>query len=68
MLIKGSVTAEDAQICVDRGMGIIVSNHGGRSLNYGEAPLEACRKSWTWCKGRVPVLIDSGFRRGTRRV
>jgi hypothetical protein len=42
MLVKGIMTAEDAKMCVDRGVnGIIVSNHGGRSMDYGPASLEA---------------------------
>jgi isopentenyl diphosphate isomerase/L-lactate dehydrogenase-like FMN-dependent dehydrogenase len=65
ILIKGVVTAEDAQLCVDRGMGIIVSNHGGRSLNYAESALENLVEVVDAVKGRVPVLVDSGFRRGS---
>ncbi len=65
VLIKGIMTAEDAQICVDRGMGIIISNHGGRSLNYGQSSFEVLPEIVDVVRGRVPVLIDSGFRRGT---
>jgi isopentenyl diphosphate isomerase/L-lactate dehydrogenase-like FMN-dependent dehydrogenase len=65
VVIKGIMTAEDAQICVDRGLGVYVSNHGGRSLDYGEAALEVLPEVVDVVRGRVPVLIDSGFRRGT---
>ncbi len=65
MLIKGIMTAEDAQICVGRDLGIIVSNHGGRSLDYGMGTLEVLPEILDVVRGRVPVLIDSGFRRGT---
>lgn len=64
VLIKGVVTAEDAQICVDRGLGIVISNHGGRSLDYGPSSLESLPEIVDVVRGRVPVLIDSGFRRG----
>jgi len=41
-----------------------VSNHGGRALDYGPATLEALPAIVDEVKGRVPVLIDSGFRTG----
>jgi 4-hydroxymandelate oxidase len=64
VLIKGIATAEDARICVERGLGIVVSNHGGRSLDYGPSSLEALPEIVDAVRGRVPVLVDSGFRRG----
>jgi isopentenyl diphosphate isomerase/L-lactate dehydrogenase-like FMN-dependent dehydrogenase len=65
MLIKGVLTAEDARLAVERGLdGIIVSNHGGRSLDYGPSTLEVLPEISEAVGGRVPVLIDSGFRRG----
>jgi isopentenyl diphosphate isomerase/L-lactate dehydrogenase-like FMN-dependent dehydrogenase len=65
LLIKGIMTAEDAQICVDRGLGIVVSNHGGRVSDYCLSTLEMLPEIVDVVRGRVPVLIDSGFRRGT---
>lgn len=65
VVIKGIMTTEDAQICVDRGLGVYVSNHGGRSLDYSESPLEVLPEIVDLVRGRVPVLVDSGFRRGT---
>jgi 4-hydroxymandelate oxidase len=66
MLIKGIVTVEDAHIALKHGIeGIIVSNHGGRALDYGPSTLEALPAMIDAVKGRVPVLIDSGFRRGS---
>lgn len=65
MLVKGILTAEDARICVERGYdGIIVSNHGGRSLDHGPSPLEVLPEIVDVVGGRIPVLTDSGFRRG----
>ena len=66
MLVKGIVTAEDAALCVERGVnGIIVSNHGGRSMDYGPATLEALPEIVAAVNGRIPIIIDSGFRRGS---
>jgi isopentenyl diphosphate isomerase/L-lactate dehydrogenase-like FMN-dependent dehydrogenase len=66
MLIKGILTAEDARMCVERGYdGIIVSNHGGRSMDYGPSTLEVLPEIVDAVNGKVPVLIDSGFRRGS---
>ena len=66
MVIKGIVTAEDASLCVERGFdGIVVSNHGGRSMDYGPSTLEVLPEIVAAVKGRIPVMIDSGFRRGS---
>ena len=66
MIIKGIVSPEDAKICVERGYdGIIVSNHGGRSMDYGPSTLEVLPEIVAAVNGRIPVLIDSGFRRGS---
>jgi 4-hydroxymandelate oxidase len=69
MVIKGIVTAEDARICVERGYdGIIVSNHGGRTLDYVPSTLEVLPEIVDAVNGRIPVLVDSGFRRGSDLV
>jgi len=66
MLAKGIVTAEDARLCLEHGLdGIYVSNHGGRSLDYEPATLEVLPEIVGAVQGRVPVLIDGGFRRGS---
>jgi 4-hydroxymandelate oxidase len=66
IVAKGVVTAEDVQLCLDHGVdAIYVSNHGGRSLDYGPATLEALPEIVDAARGRVPVLFDSGIRRGT---
>jgi 4-hydroxymandelate oxidase len=66
VIIKGIVTAEDARICVERGFnGIVVSNHGGRSMDYGPATLEALPEIVAAVNGKIPVMVDSGFRRGS---
>lgn len=65
MLVKGILTPEDARLCLEHGAdGIVVSNHGGRSLDYGQATIEVLPEIADAVAGRVPILIDSGFRRG----
>ena len=66
MLAKGILTGDGAQMCLEQGVdGIIVSNHGGRALDYGPSSLEVLEEVVDAVGGRVPVLIDSGFRRGS---
>ncbi len=66
MLAKGILTGEGARKCLDYGVeGIIVSNHGGRGIDYGPSSLEVLEEVVDAVGGRVPVLIDSGFRRGS---
>lgn len=66
MLAKGILTAEGARKCIEHGVdGIVVSNHGGRALDYGPSSLEVLAEVVDAVAGRVPVLIDSGFRRGS---
>ena len=66
MLAKGILTGDGAKKCLEHGVdGIIVSNHGGRALDYGPSSLEVLEEVVEAVAGRVPVLIDSGFRRGS---
>jgi isopentenyl diphosphate isomerase/L-lactate dehydrogenase-like FMN-dependent dehydrogenase len=66
ILLKGIVTHEDAKLAVNRGAdGIIVSNHGGRAEESARGTIESLPEVVEAVGGRVPVLIDSGFRRGT---
>jgi len=66
ILLKGIVTREDARLAVERGAdGIIVSNHGGRAEESARGTIESLPEVVEAVGGRIPVLIDSGFRRGT---
>lgn len=66
IILKGILTSEDAQLCVDSGVaGVIVSNHGGRQLDHVGATIEALPEVVQAVRGRIPVLVDGGFRRGT---
>jgi isopentenyl diphosphate isomerase/L-lactate dehydrogenase-like FMN-dependent dehydrogenase len=64
--IKGILTPEDAELCVEHGVdGIVVSNHGGRAEDSGLSTIEVLPEIARAVAGRIPILIDSGFRRGT---
>lgn len=66
IVVKGLLTPEDAVLAVDNGIdGIVVSNHGGRSEDNGSSTIEVLPEILEVVDGRIPVLIDSGFRRGT---
>ncbi|MBZ5502029.1 MAG: alpha-hydroxy-acid oxidizing protein [Acidobacteriia bacterium] len=66
LLLKGIDTREDARLCVEHGLdGILVSNHGGRATETARATLEALPEIVDEVRNRLPVLVDSGFRRGT---
>lgn len=65
LTIKGILHPEDAKRAKDHGAdAIIVSNHGGRQLDGTIAPLHAL-PTVIDAVGDFPVMIDSGFRRGT---
>jgi isopentenyl diphosphate isomerase/L-lactate dehydrogenase-like FMN-dependent dehydrogenase len=66
IVLKGIVTQEDAKLCLKHGVdGIIVSNHGGRAQETGWATLDSLPEVVKAIDGKIPVMIDSGFRRGT---
>lgn len=66
VVVKGIVTAEDAASCVQHGAdGVYVSNHGGRAEASGWGALDSLPEVVNAVGGDVPVLVDSGFRRGT---
>jgi isopentenyl diphosphate isomerase/L-lactate dehydrogenase-like FMN-dependent dehydrogenase len=66
VILKGLLTAEDAELAVEHGAsGIIVSNHGARQLDHVGGTIEALPEVVAAVKGRIPVLIDGGLRRGT---
>jgi len=66
IVIKGILAHEDAKIAADAGIdGIIVSNHGARSEDSGRSTIDALPEIVEAVGGRMPILVDSGFRRGT---
>ena len=66
LVLKGIVTREDAELAVAHGVdGLIVSNHGGRAEDSGRGAIECLGDVVGGVAGRIPVMVDSGFRRGT---
>jgi (S)-2-hydroxy-acid oxidase len=66
LVIKGIVTHEDAELALEHGAdGIVVSNHGGRAEDSLRPTIECLPEIVAAVKGRVPVLVDGGVRRGT---
>ncbi len=66
VLVKGILTAEDAELAVAHGAaGIVVSNHGGRQLDTVLAGPDALAPIVDAVAGRIDVLVDGGIRRGT---
>jgi len=65
LLVKGIVTREDAELAMMHGVdGVFVSNHGGRADNTLRATIDCVAEVVAGVKGRAPVVVDSGFRRG----
>ena len=66
LLLKGIDTAEDAKLAMDHGAdGVIVSNHGGRATETGRGTIDILPQVVDVLRGRIPVFVDGGFRRGT---
>jgi len=69
IVIKGILAYEDAVLAADNGIdAIIVSNHGARSEDSGRSTIDALPEIVEAVNGRLPILVDSGFRRGTDMV
>ena len=65
VLVKGVLSAEDAELAVEHGAaGVVVSNHGGRQLDRVLATADALPEIVDAVDGRAPVLVDGGIRRG----
>lgn len=66
LVLKGILHADDAARAASLGVrAIVVSNHGGRNLDSGLAPIEALKPIVDRVGPEVPVLVDGGIRRGT---
>jgi 4-hydroxymandelate oxidase len=65
LVLKGIVTREDAELAVQHGIdGVIVSNHGGHEDASARGTIESLPEVVAGAAGKIPVLIDSGFRGG----
>jgi isopentenyl diphosphate isomerase/L-lactate dehydrogenase-like FMN-dependent dehydrogenase len=66
VMLKGIQTREDATRCLEHGAdGIVVSNHGGRADETNRGTIECLPEVVEAVRGRVPVFVDGGIRRGT---
>ena len=66
LVLKGIVTREDAEIAVEQGVdGIVVSNHGGRAEDTLRPTIDCLPEVVAAVRGKIPVLVDGGVRRGT---
>jgi L-lactate dehydrogenase (cytochrome)/(S)-mandelate dehydrogenase len=66
LLVKGLLHPQDATRALAEGVdGLIVSNHGGRQLDGAQASLRALPAIAQAVRGRAPVLLDGGVRRGS---
>ena len=66
MVLKGVVSTRDVKTALDAGInGFIVSNHGGRQLDYAPSSIEVLPEIVDACGDRAEVYLDSGVRRGS---
>jgi isopentenyl diphosphate isomerase/L-lactate dehydrogenase-like FMN-dependent dehydrogenase len=66
LLVKGTLTRGDAELAVACGVdGVIVSNHGGRQLDFAEPAIDVLPEIAAAVGGKVEILLDSGVRRGS---
>ncbi len=66
LVLKGIVTEEDAELAVEFGAdAVMVSNHGGRGSESLRPTIECLPEVADGVAGRIPILFDSGVRRGT---
>ncbi|WP_270088474.1 alpha-hydroxy acid oxidase [Sphingobacterium sp. SYP-B4668] len=67
LVLKGIVTEEDMQQCIDIGVdGVIVSNHGGRQIDAGESSIASLQRlvSNPLYKEKIKIMVDGGMRSG----
>jgi isopentenyl diphosphate isomerase/L-lactate dehydrogenase-like FMN-dependent dehydrogenase len=66
LLLKGVMSIEEAQTAVEKGVqGIVISNHGGRFVSGLAHPMTVLPAIAGAVGGKVPILIDGSFRRGS---
>ncbi len=66
LVLKGLMIGEDVEKAVEYGASaVVVSNHGARQLDHTGSTIEALEECVQAAGGKIPVLIDGGFRRGT---
>ena len=66
LVLKGILSPWDAKKALEAGADVIVvSNHGGHTIDYLPHPLEVMDEIVKVIRGKIPIIVDGGFRRGT---
>lgn len=66
LVVKGVMRGDEVPQILDLGVdGLVVSNHGGRNLDSGQAAIEVLPEVVEAAGGRVEIFVDGGIRRGT---
>jgi 4-hydroxymandelate oxidase len=66
IILKGILHEDDARQAASMGLaGIVVSNHGGRTLDTAVATADVLPRIAQKLAGGIPILVDGGIRRGT---
>jgi glycolate oxidase len=66
LMVKGVMTPEDAELCVQHGVEVVwVSNHGGRQLDHGLGSMDVLPEIVQAVNGRADVMVDGGVQRAT---
>ncbi len=71
LIVKGVMSIEDAKLAIESGAdGVVVSNHGGRTLDHGQATIEVLPAIARELKSnrstrKAEIFLDGGIRRGT---
>jgi len=65
VVVKSIISVNNVKQAVERGCaGVWISNHGGRQLDNTAAPMAALPRIADAVNGRIPIIVDGGFRRG----
>ena len=65
LVLKGAESAHDVEIAYQLGLdGVIISNHGGRQVDVGQATIDSLKDIAPLYKDKLTVMMDSGIRSG----
>lgn len=65
LVFKGVLSSVDAAKSIDAGADAIVVSHGAHILDYLPHPLQVMDEILSAVKGRLDIIVDSSFRRGS---
>lgn len=69
LVVKGILHPEDAVRCAEMGAdGVLISNHGGKALDKAPSSIEVLPLVADAVGGRITIMVDSGFRRGSDMI